>query len=584
MSDNPLSRVVTKVGDVVGGMAGGRVGTVAGGVINAVESLRVLTEAGLAKPVRPDHLVSMGLAAVRWGATPAAGYAAAAIRYPESSAVIDEAGEVSFRELDRRTNAIANGLAAEGVRAGDVVGLLARNSRAFVEASVALSKVGADILYLNTGFAGPQLSEVLERENATAIVYDAEFAGLLDQQAKDRLRIIAAADPDGGSDEVEGGAVSVDALAEGDDTAPPKPAERGRQIVLTSGTTGTPKGAPRDEPHGIEPAVALLSKIPIKARETTVIAAPLFHTWGMAHWGLALVLSSTVVLRTHFDPEETLAAIADHGATALVVVPVMMQRLMELPEQTRKNYDLSSLRVVAVSGSALPGDLACSFMDAFGDVVYNLYGSTEAAYASVATPEDLRSAPGTSGHPPRGTVIRLVGEDGEDVPTGKTGRIFVGNSMLFDGYTGGEDKERLDGLIATGDMGRFDEQGRLFVEGRDDEMVVSGGENVFPAEVEDVLSGHPGVSDVAVTGVEDEKMGARLAAYVVAAGGKKPTEDELKEHVKSRLARFKVPRDVRFVDELPRNASGKVVKRELAADADADADAADADDAADAAD
>lgn len=567
MPGGPLSRAVTgtldKVGTLFGGMAGGRMGTVAGGVINAVESLRVLTDAGLAKPVRPDHLVSMGLAAVRWGVTPAAGYAASAIRYPYTTAVMDEAGSVSFQELDRRTNAIANGLAAEGVSVGDVVGLLARNSRAFVEVAVALSKVGADILYLNTGFAAPQLREVLEREDAVAVVYDAEFADLLDEAAEDRLRIIAGPDPDAGPDDVEGGAVSVDKLAEGDDTAPAKPAERGRQVILTSGTTGTPKGAPRNEPHGIEPAVALLSKIPLRARETTVIAAPLFHTWGMAHWGLSLVLSSTVVLRGRFDPEATLAAIAGHEATALVVVPVMLQRIMELPEETRKAHDVSSLRVVAVSGSALPGDLAGNFMDAFGDVIYNLYGSTEAAYASVATPEDLRAAPGTAGRPPRGTEIRLVGEDGEDVPTGETGRIFVGNSMLFEGYTGGEDKERLDGLIATGDMGRFDEEGRLFVEGRDDEMVVSGGENVFPAEVEDVLSAHPGVADVAVIGVSDEKMGQRLAAYVVAASGNKPTEEELKEHVKSELAGFKVPRDVRFVDDLPRNASGKVVKREL---------------------
>ena len=212
-----------------------------------------------------------------------------------------------------------------------------------------------------------------------------------------------------------------------------------------------------------------------------------------------------------------LALIEEHQASALVVVPVMMQRMLELPEQTRKRYDTSSLKVVAVSGSALPGELSTRFMDAFGDVVYNLYGSTEVAYATVASPADLREAPGTAGRLLLGTTIKLVDSGGEEVPEGEVGRIFVGNPLLFTGYTGGEDKDRLGDLVASGDLGRFDAQGRLFIEGRDDEMIVSGGENVFPAEVEELLSKHPAVREAAVVGVEDEKMGQRLVAYVVKA-------------------------------------------------------------------
>jgi fatty-acyl-CoA synthase len=241
----------------------------------------------------------------------------------------------------------------------------------------------------------------------------------------------------------------------------------------------------------------------------------------------------------------------------------MVQRIMELPEETRRRYDCSSLNAVPLSGSALPGELAVKFMDEFGDVAYNLYGSTEVAWATIATPEDLREAPGTAGKPPIGTVLKILDERGRPVAQGETGRIFVANDMLFEGYTGGGSKEVVDGLMSTGDVGHLDEQGRLFVSGRDDEMIVSGGENVFPREVEDLLARHDAVAEAAVIGVEDKEFGQRLKAFVVIREGQKATEEDLKAYVKSNLARYKVPRDVEFLDELPRNATGKVLKREL---------------------
>jgi fatty-acyl-CoA synthase len=307
----------------------------------------------------------------------------------------------------------------------------------------------------------------------------------------------------------------------------------------------------------------MLSRIPLRARETTVIAAPLFHTWGFAHWAIGLALGSTLVLKRKFDPEATLSLTAQHEATALVVVPVMLQRILDLPDDVISRYDLASLRVIPVSGSALPGELAIQVMDAFGDVLYNLYGSTEVAWATIATPEDLRAAPGTAGKPPRGTIVKIFDEDNRELPRGEVGRIFVGNEMLFEGYSGGGGKDRIGDLMATGDMGRFDEDGRLFIEGRDDDMIVSGGENVFPREVEDTIAAMRGVSEAAVIGVEDEKWGQRLKAFVVTQGNGKVTEKAIKDHVKSSLAGYKVPREVEFLDELPRNATGKVVKREL---------------------
>ena len=248
----------------------------------------------------------------------------------------------------------------------------------------------------------------------------------------------------------------------------------------------------------------------------------------------------------------------------LAVVPVMMQRILALPDEVKRRYDVSALEVTAASGSALPGELATRWMDEFGDNLYNLYGSTEVAWATVATPEDMRAAPGTAGRPPRGTVIRIVDEHGDDVPEGETGRIFIGNQLAFEGYTGGGDKEHLGDLLSSGDVGHFDEGGRLFIDGRDDEMIVSGGENVFPREVEDLLSDHESVSEAAAIGVDDEQFGQRLRAFVVREDGSEISEDELKDHVKANLARYKVPREIVFVDELPRNATGKVLKRELA--------------------
>jgi fatty-acyl-CoA synthase len=202
-------------------------------------------------------------------------------------------------------------------------------------------------------------------------------------------------------------------------------------------------------------------------------------------------------------------------------------------------------------------------MDQYGDNLYNIYGSTEVAYATVATPEDLRAAPGTAGRPPWATVVRIYDDSGTEVAPGESGRIFVGNTLLFEGYTGGGHKDMLGELMATGDVGRFDEDGRLFVEGRDDEMIVSGGENVFPAEVEDCLARHDGVVEAAAIGVDDEDFGKRLRAFVVLSD-RQLDEDALKEHVKGNLARYKVPREIVVVDELPRNATGKVLKGRLA--------------------
>jgi acyl-CoA synthetase (AMP-forming)/AMP-acid ligase II len=529
-------------------------------VLQKLFTAKTLVGAGVATPTRPDKVAKAVLALHRFGPTPAAGYTVSAIRHPTATAIVDDLGTLTFAEVHRRSNALAHALAAAGVRQGSSVAIMCRNHRGFVDTTIALSKLGAHALYLNTAFAGPQITEVAEREDPAAMVYDAEFANLVGDAGKGRKRFIAWHDPD----EPSGDPRLEDLIRTGDPSDVEAPAEKGRVVILTSGTTGSPKGAQRRQPESLDPAAALFDMIPLRARQSTMLAAPMFHSWGFAHFTLGMALSSTLVMRRKFEPEDTLSACAQHECAALIVVPVMLQRLLELPAETTERYDLRALRVIAASGSALPGELALKVMDRFGDVLYNLYGSTEVAWATIATPKDLREAPGTAGRPPRGTVVRLLDEAGHEVGPGETGRIFVGNEMAMDEYTGGGGKQVVEGLMSSGDVGHFDEHGRLFVAGRDDEMIVSGGENVFPREVEDLLAGHEAVCEVAVVGVEDEEFGQRLRAFVVVETGRETSPDALRDHVKANLARFKVPLDIVFIDELPRNATGKVLKRELA--------------------
>lgn len=519
----------------------------------AATTLRVLGGAGVIRPYGPRTLVALGRTIVRWGTGPAGGFASLAVRDPDRVGLVDELGELTFGEMQRRSNALARGLAELGVGEGDSVAIMCRNHRGFVDASIAVAKLGADLLYLNTAFAGPQLVDVLEREQPTVVIHDEEFTRLL-EKAHVEQRLIAWAESDRGR--------TIEALIEAHDDADLDPPRRhARIVILTSGTTGTPKGAPRAE-AGIDAAVSMLSRMPLRHGWRTHIAAPLFHTWGFAHLALSMLLGSTVVLHRRFDPENALRTVEENRCESMVVIPVMLQRILALDEEVLGRYSLPTLKVVAASGSALPGTLATSWMDHFGDNLYNIYGSTEVAYASIATPQDLRSSPSSAGHPPYGTVVRIYDEDGHEVPAGSTGRIFVGNNLLFEGYTGGGSKDMIDGLMATGDVGRFGDDGRLYVDGRDDEMIVSGGENVFPREVEDCLVGHPAVAEAAAVGVDDDDYGTRLRAFVARKGD--VTEDELKDHVRTNLARYKVPREIVFLDELPRNATGKVLKRDLA--------------------
>lgn len=489
-------------------------------------------------------------------------FALAAVRRPQGAALVDERGTLTWQDLQDRSAALAAGLLAVAGGPVETVAILCRNHRGFVDALLANSRLGGSALLLNTGFSGPQLADVMEREGARVLLYDEEFAGVV---ADARARIDGLVEVLGWTDATPpAGTLSIEGLiAAHAGEAPPRPATPGRVVLLTSGTTGTPKGARRSG-GGADELASMLERIPWRGEETAVVVAPMFHAWGFGQLVVAATMTCTVVTRRRFDPETTLALVDEHRASGLSVVPVMLERIMDLPTATLDHYSLASLRFVSASGSRMRPQSVIAFMDRFGDIVHNSYNATEAGQISVAQPADLRHAADTAGRPVRGTLLRVVDDEGRDVAPGTVGRILVRGASPFDGYTAGAEKDFIDGYMVSGDVGRLDEAGRLYVVGRDDDMIVSGGENVHPIEVERVLGGHPAVREVVVVGVDDEAFGQRLAAYVaVAESADVPTEEELKAHVRDRLAGYKVPREVVFLDALPRNASGKIMVRDL---------------------
>lgn len=531
------------------------------GIVSTLARARVIA------PMRPDRYLRMAAAVRREGMTVASGFAIAAQRCPDRPGLIDELGTLTWRELDERSDALAAALQSLPEKP-NVVGIMARNHRGFVESLIAANRIGADVLLLNTSFAGPALAEVVAREQVDAVIYDEEFTPSIAQALKDRpqaARIVSWTDDPGTH------ARTVAGLIDRHTGQRPSPsARKSKLILLTSGTTGSPKGA-KHSGGGPETLKSILDRTPWRAQEVTVIVAPMFHAWGFGQLAFAALMACTIVTRRKFEPEATLALIDEHRATGLCVVPVMFDRIVGLPDDVLSRYSGRTLRFAAASGSRMRGDVVIKFMDRFGDVIYNNYNATEAGMIATATPSDLRAAPDTAGRPAGGTDIRILDSEFCEQPTGEVGTIYVRNSSQFDGYTSGATKDFHDGYMSSGDVGYLDDAGRLFVVGRDDEMIVSGGENVYPIEVEKTLAAHSDVDEAAVLGVDDEQYGQRLVAFVVLASGTSATIDELKAHVRENLANYKVPRSITVLDELPRGSTGKIVRRELQALIESDA-------------
>jgi acyl-CoA synthetase (AMP-forming)/AMP-acid ligase II len=521
---------------------------------------------GFLRPVGPSKLLRIHKRYRKWGLTLTLAFSIGAVRHPDRVAIVDDNGTLTYEQLDVTSTRLAHGLRTLGPPEGlRKIGLLCRNHRGVVATCIAAGKLGVDIVLLNTGLAGKQMSAVVEEQGIELLVVDQDLLPLTAGCPPELRRVIAWSDePDGSVDQYGYRLHTLDsAIGTAPGWALPAPERAGKTVMLTSGTTGIPKGALRPDPPSLAPVAAMLDALPLRAGEVMVVAPPLFHIMGFGHLQLGAMLGQTLVLRRQFDAEQTLRDLAGRKASVLVGTPLMLRRLLEVPPETRAEHPAESLRVVSCGGSALPAMLSGRFMDAFGQVLYNLYGSTEVSWATIATPKDLTRAPGTAGKPPSGTRVAVLDDAGSPAPVGKVGRIFVGNAMLFDGYTAGGKAESHRGLLRTGDLGYFDKDGRLFLCGREDDMIVSGGENVFPQEVEDVLSAHDDIREAAVIGVPDVEYGQRFRAYVVPEPGHFLTARQVLTHVQENLAKFSVPKEVVFLDVLPRNAAGKILHRDL---------------------
>ncbi|MFE3323066.1 acyl-CoA synthetase [Nocardia sp. NPDC059195] len=529
-------------------------------LLESVKAIGVLRARGVSDPKKPLETLRTMKESKIYG--PQATLVRHSARVaPDQVALVDERGELTYRELDEQSTAIARGLREAGIGEGTVIAVLARDHRGLIMSMIAAGKLGARIALMNTGFAKPQFAEVCERENVRAVLHDSEFLALLDALPADLPRYLTWVDE---GTALPAGATTFDDLIANNATEDlPAPSKPGGFIILTSGTTGLPKGAPRTKVTPMATA-QFVDRVPFPRRGTAMIVSPIFHSTGLGTWLVNSILSNKIVMRRRFDAEATLAAIAEHKVEMLVCVPTMLHRMTELPPEVRAKYDLSSLKVILFAGSALTPELCIRATEAFGPVLYNLYGSTEVAIATIANPAELAEAPGTVGRSPITCEVRLYDDQDQPVTTpGARGRIFVRSGAPFEGYTDGRHKQIIDGFMSSGDMGHFTETGLLMVDGRDDDMIVSGGENVYPQEVENLLVERPEIFDVAVIGVDDQEFGKRLRAFVVLEEGQAIEAAEIQAHVRANLARFKVPREVIFLDELPRNATGKIVRRTL---------------------
>ncbi|HEY9312309.1 AMP-binding protein [Williamsia sp.] len=485
-----------------------------------------------------------------------------ALMYGDRVAIVDPDRSLTYAELARTCNGVINGLRAV-LPPGKhpTVGVMCRNSRYAVIGLLSATGLGARVVLLNTDLGAKQMAEVVGREHVDVILHDAEFAPVLELIEPTVLRYVAWTDGNLGTELA--GTRTIDELVAGASTElPASPAYSSSLVILTSGSTGAPKGAPRDGAPAMSLPAGFVSKIAVRGTDRVLMSAPAFHGWGLLATMVCLLTGATVVMDRRFKAPNSLAMLIEQRCTAVMMVPTMLRRLMDLDADELSGVDRSTLRMIASGGAKLDESLVRSVQRQFGHVLHNLYGATEASYITIATPEDLAVAPTTAGRPPLGVEVAIV-SGGVRVPEGQTGQIYVRSGSQISTYTNGTSKETLDGMLNTGDTGRFDASGRLFVEGRSDGMIISGGENVFPEEVELALGRHPDISDVAVVTVPDDDFGQRLRAFVVPREGATLDAVDVKTYVSTELSRSRVPRDVLLVPELPRGAQGKVTRLTL---------------------
>ena len=486
---------------------------------------------------------------------PAAMLRVNALVIPDRVAVVDGARTWTYAELDARIETLAHLLRSRGVNRGDRVVVLLHNAAEFFVVQWGVIRAGATAALVGTRSTAKELAYILEHSKPAACLFDAELG--------DVVRAARDAAP---------GAVLLEIPGDIEGHEAPRGRARafeapGSVMVYTSGTTGKPKGATRRFDSNQHVSVLdFMRQVGVSGQDRHLVVAPLYHSAAPSVAALVHLMGGTVCVHRRFDAEETVRAICEDGITSLYLPPVMIGRIMRLPARLLDRARSSSLRWVVATSAPLPSTLAREFQEVFGPVLWNFYGATETGLVTLAGPGDHGSHPGTIGRALPGNEIRLLDEHGHEVLPGQVGELWVRNSMLVSGYFGdarATGEASRDGFFSVGDLARVDSDGYYSIADRKVDMVISGGVNLYPQEIENHLVTHPDIVECAVVGVPDPDWGEALRAFVVTAPGRTLSADQVKAHCREALSPQKCPKDVRFVGELPRTPTGKVMKREL---------------------
>ncbi len=496
---------------------------------------------------------------------PGVAHTIAAARHPSKPAVVMGQRFLSYAELDEMINRFANILLARGIRPRDRVTLMMRNSPEYVALFFALFRIGAAAVHASFHLKPRELSYLLRHSESRAVLFGASQAEVVRETMAKGAGIPPArclcVEPVEGFEDLE-------TLARDTPAAMPKVPRQtmAHNFVYTSGTTGNPKGAVRDvNKDSMANFFNILEVTPFHHDDRHLIVCPIYHSGAQAFMMLNTAIGATLYLLAEFEAETVLRTLCEARIDSVFLVPTMIARILDLPEETLRRYRPRHLKALFSGAAPFPVSLRDRALAYFGDVLYDFYGSTEAGWVTVANSEEMRRKRGTVGRPIAETEVVILDEAKNPLPPGEIGELFVRNTMSMEGYFKDPGAiDRYEGFLSVGDLAWIDEEGYIFLAGRKTNMVISGGVNVYPAEIENVLERHPDIKDVAVIGVPDEEWGEVLVAFYVPTHPETPPTDEaLKAFCKEHLANFKVPKRFHPLDEIPRNPTGKVLKRLL---------------------
>lgn len=525
---------------------------------------------GLIGALSPVVLARFAARAVFASRNPSAVISLHALNSPDKEALVEGERRWSYRELDTRIDRLANAFLAVGVAPGDRVALMMRNSHAYLETQWATTRASGYAVQIGYRLKPAEVAYILGNSEPRVLIVGATELDVA-REAAALARFSGRIIPVGPEYEAflaQGsakpprppGARGAASAASGDD-------EKGGVMIYTSGTTGRPKGAARSFKKGFHvAAVDFLRQLGVRHDDRHLVVCPLYHSAAPAFVLLHLIVGSTIVLMEHFDAEEALAAIERERITSAFMVPTMLARLAGTAAAHKGRWQTHTLRWLAAGAAPLPTETARRVEAELGPILYNFYGATETGLVTLALPGEHTARPGTIGRALAGNEIRLLGEDGREVAPGAVGELYVRNSMLVAGYhrdRAATDSAMKDGFFSVGDMGRVDSDGYYYLADRKTDMVISGGVNIYPQEIEERLHAHPAVQEAAVIGVPDEQWGEALKAFIVVRPGHEVDAPTLAGFCKETLANFKCPKSFEFMDTLPRNPTGKVLKREL---------------------